>query len=182
MILETFNSIKGTQWPGKPKSQAFLVPMMLQAIKHQNDGGKHEKGQTTRTHGDIRWNLWQIDYIQTLGLGGRRTSFADGFFLPFFCSCLITHCELDRWASQCKCDWLKLMQKHQPFGVEWHLNNYDDRSIWLLWHFQSLQSKNHESGKSSYYSLIKVTRGVTLNWELEMKWMNGWNTQIEHML
>lgn len=41
-------------------------------------------------------NLWQIDYVQTFGLGGRGTSFADGFFPSFFCSCLLTHCELDR--------------------------------------------------------------------------------------
>lgn len=41
-------------------------------------------------------NLWQIDYVQTLGLGGGGTSPGDGFFLSFFFSCLITHCELDK--------------------------------------------------------------------------------------
>lgn len=42
-------------------------------------------------------NLWQKDYVQTLGLGGGGTSSAGGFLFFSFCfSCLITHCELDR--------------------------------------------------------------------------------------
>lgn len=46
-------------------------------------------------------NLWQIDYVQTLGLGGWWASSADGFFrsFSFFFSCLITHCKLDRHAG-----------------------------------------------------------------------------------
>lgn len=43
-------------------------------------------------------NLWQKDYVRTLGLGSGGTSFVDGFFPPFsfFFSCLKIHCELDR--------------------------------------------------------------------------------------
>lgn len=79
-LRQITDSRTARQRPTRWKRQAFLLPGMLQAIK-----GKHEKGKTKRTHGEIiGGNLWQQRLCPDFGSWWCGNFFCGWLFSFFF--------------------------------------------------------------------------------------------------